>query len=141
MKPTRLLQIVGLSAFLGLATLALPLPAHAWMRVSIGLPLPVPVFAPAPVVVAPQPVYVQPAPAVVYQEPAVVYHERAVVYQEPAVVYREPAWYTAQQVVGGLRYAVDDSPRSGYRRVLWRPQHRQVHARPHRHTRASCLCR
>jgi len=67
MKPSHILRIGVLSAFLGLASLALPLPAHAWVHVSIGLPLLLPVVvAPAPVVVAPPP------PAVVYPAPVVV---------------------------------------------------------------------
>ena len=62
-------------AVLGIATLALPLAAHAGARVSIGIGLPV-VVAPAPVVVAPPP------PAVVYPAPVVV--------APPPVVYGAP---------------------------------------------------
>ena len=63
MKQKHLLRILGLSAFLGLATLALPLSAHAGVRVSIGIGVPV-VVAPAPVVVAPhrQPSCIPPRP-------------------------------------------------------------------------------
>src|SRR5262245_56913071 len=58
-------------AVLGIATLALPLAAHAGARVSIGIGLPV-VVAPATVVVAPPPpVVVYPAPVVVAQPPVV----------------------------------------------------------------------
>ncbi len=64
MQPKHRLRIVGLSALLGLASLALPLPAHAGVHVSMGLPLPV-LVAPAPVIVAPPPAIVYPAPVVV----------------------------------------------------------------------------
>ena len=64
MKPIPLLRIVGLSAFLGLVSFTLPLPAHAGVHVSMGLPLPV-LVAPAPVIVAPPPALVYPAPVVV----------------------------------------------------------------------------
>ena len=59
--------IFGLAMLLGIASLALPLPAHAGgLRVSIGLGPQVPVVvAPAPVVVTrPQPVIVQSVPGV-----------------------------------------------------------------------------
>src|SRR5262245_44589952 len=69
MKPRTLLRIVGLSAFLGLASLALAWPAHARVNVSLGSGVPV---YPAPVVVAPVPVVVAPPPAVVYPAPVVV---------------------------------------------------------------------
>src|SRR5438445_12099238 len=66
MRPIPLLRRVGLSAFLGLASLVLPLPAHAGVHVSVGIGLPVPVLvAPVPVVVAPPPAVVYPAPVVV----------------------------------------------------------------------------
>ena len=68
MKPRTLLRILGLSAFLGLASLALALPARARVNVSIGIGVPV---YPAPVVVAPAPVVIPP-PAVVYPAPVVV---------------------------------------------------------------------
>jgi hypothetical protein len=68
-------------AVLGIATLALPLSAHAGVRVSVGIGLPV-VVAPAPVVVAPPP------PAVVYPAPVVV--------AQPPVVYG-----SAPVLVGG----------------------------------------
>lgn len=61
MKPSTLLQIVGLSAFLGLASFALARPAHAGVHVSVGIGLPVPVIvAPPPAVVYPAPVIVGP---------------------------------------------------------------------------------
>jgi hypothetical protein len=65
----------GLAMLLDIASLALPLPAHAGgLRVSIGLGLPVPVVvAPVPVVVTrPQPVTVQSAPVVVTRPPVIV---------------------------------------------------------------------
>ena len=74
------LRTFGVVTLLGLASLALPLPAHAGgLHVSIGLGLPflVAVF-PAPVVVAPQPVIVQSAPVVVVQPPVVVTEHRVV---------------------------------------------------------------
>ena len=40
MKPRPLLRLVGLSVFLGLATLALPLAAQAGVRVSVGIGVP-----------------------------------------------------------------------------------------------------
>ena len=71
-----LVRMVGIVAFLGIATLALPLSAHAGgvqVSVGIGVPLPEPVVvAPAPVVVALQPVVVQPAPVIVHPAPVVV---------------------------------------------------------------------
>src|SRR5439155_16943662 len=69
MEPRTLLRILGLSAFLGLASLALALPANARVNVSLGIGVPV---YPAPVVVAPAPVVVAPLPAVVYPAPIVV---------------------------------------------------------------------
>jgi hypothetical protein len=57
-----ILRTCGMVAVLGLATLALPLPAHAGgVHIDIGLPLPFPIFvAPAPIFVAPPPVVVRP---------------------------------------------------------------------------------
>ena len=65
-----LLRMFGLVIFLGIASLALPLPAHAGgLRVSIGLGLPVPVaVAPAPVGVTRPPVRVG-EPCVGYERP------------------------------------------------------------------------
>ena len=71
--------LLTIVAIFGLATLALPLSAHAGVRVSIGVGLPV-VVAPAPVVVAPPP------PAVVYPAPAVVVAPPPVVYGSAPVV-------------------------------------------------------
>lgn len=65
MTPMPMLRILSLSAFLGLVSLVLPLPARAGgLHVSIGLPVPV-FVAPAPVVVALPPAVVYPAPVVV----------------------------------------------------------------------------
>jgi hypothetical protein len=64
----------GLVMFLGIASLALPLTAHAGgLRVSIGLELPVPVvIAPTAVIVTrPRPVIVQSAPVVVTRPPVI----------------------------------------------------------------------
>jgi hypothetical protein len=77
-----LLRTFIMVAVLGIATLALPLAAHAGARVSIGIGLPV-VVAPAPVVVAPPP------PVVVYQAPVVVARP-PVVLAPPPVVYGAP---------------------------------------------------
>ena len=77
--------IFGLVMLLGIASLALPLTAHAGgLYVSVGLGLPVPVVvAPAPVVVTrPQPVIVQSAPVVVTRPPVIV--------GEPRVEYERP---------------------------------------------------
>jgi hypothetical protein len=68
-------RMFGLVMLLGIASLALPLSAHAGgLRVSIGLGLLVPVVvAPAPVVVMrPQPVIVQSVPVVVTRPPMIV---------------------------------------------------------------------
>src|SRR5262245_40524498 len=67
-----LLRAFIMVAVLGIATLALPLAAHAGARVSIGIGVPV-VVAPAPVVVAPPPAVVYLAPPVVVAAPPVVY--------------------------------------------------------------------
>jgi len=91
-----LLRTLAVVAVVGLATLALPLSAHAGVRVSIGVGLPV-VVTPAPVVVAPPP-------------PAVVYPAPAVVVAPPPVVYR-----SAPVVVGGY-YGPSYRP--------WRHHHR-----------------
>jgi len=69
MKPRTLLRRVRLSAFLGLASLTLALPADARVHISLGIGVPV---YPAPVVVAPAPVVVASPPAVVYPAPVVV---------------------------------------------------------------------
>ena len=69
---------------MGIASLALPLPAHAGgLHVDIGLEIPVP--AP-PVVVAPYPVIIQPAPVIVQRAPVVV-APYPVVIPEPRVVH------------------------------------------------------
>src|SRR5262252_2518696 len=68
MKPGHVLRIIALSAFVGLASLALPLSAHAGVHVSLDLPLP----GPAVVVPPPPAVVVPPPPAVVYPSPVVV---------------------------------------------------------------------
>jgi len=77
-----LLRTFVMVTMVGIATLALPLAAHAGARVSIGIGLPV-VVAPAPVVVAPPP------PAVVYPAPVVV-TSPSVVVAPPPVVYGTP---------------------------------------------------
>jgi hypothetical protein len=78
MRP--LLWTFGMMTFFGMASLALPLPAHAGgLHVSIGIGVPV---YPAPVVVAPAPVVVYPAPVVVARFPVVV--------APPPVVYGAP---------------------------------------------------
>jgi len=67
MKRVYALRIIGVLAFLGVASLTVPLSAHAGgvqISIGLGLPLPVPVV-PALVVVAPRPVIVYPAPVVV----------------------------------------------------------------------------
>jgi len=74
-----LLRTFVLAAVIGIATLALPLAAHAGARVSLGIGVPV-VVAPAPVVVAPPP------PAVVYPAPPVVVAAPSVVYGAPPVL-------------------------------------------------------
>ena len=74
-----LLRTLVMAAVIGIATLALPLAAHAGARVSIGIGVPV-VVAPAPVVVAPPP------PAVVYPAPPVVVAAPPVVYGAPPVL-------------------------------------------------------
>ena len=85
--------------FMGMASLALSLPAHAGVRVSLGIGVPV---YPAPVVVVPAPVVVAPPPAVVYPVPMVV--------TPPPVVYGAPP-----VVVGGSY---------GPRHRHWRHHHR-----------------
>jgi hypothetical protein len=68
-------RIFSLVMFLGIASLALPLTAHArGLHVSVGLALPVPVVvAPTPVIVTrPQPVIVPSAPVVVTRPPIIV---------------------------------------------------------------------
>lgn len=75
------LRTSGMVGFLGIASLALSLPAHAGgLHVSIGVGLPFPVaVVPAPVVVAPAPpVVVQPVPVVVAPPPVVVAEPRVV---------------------------------------------------------------
>jgi hypothetical protein len=72
-------HMFAIVAVVGIATLALPLSAHAGVRVSIGVGLPV-VVAPAPVVVAPPP------PAVVYPAPVVVAPPPVVYGSAPVVV-------------------------------------------------------
>jgi hypothetical protein len=78
-------RMFSLVMFLGIASLVLPLPAHAGgLRVSIGLGLPVPVVvAPAPMVVTrPHPMIVQSALVVVTRPP--------VIAGEPCVGYERP---------------------------------------------------
>jgi hypothetical protein len=68
-------RMFSLVMFLGIASLVLPLTAHAGgLQVSVGLGLPVPVVvAPTPVVVTrPQPVIVPSAPVVVTRPPIIV---------------------------------------------------------------------
>jgi hypothetical protein len=79
-----LLRTLGIVTFIAVASLVLPLSAHAGgVHVSIGFGLPVAVIAPPPpVVVALQPVVVQPAPVVVHQPPVVI--------AQPRVVYTSP---------------------------------------------------
>jgi hypothetical protein len=74
MQRVYMLRIVGVLAFLGVASLTIPLSAHAGgVQVSIGIGLPLPVtVVPAPVVVAPRPVIVYPAPVVVAPPPVVI---------------------------------------------------------------------
>jgi len=88
-RTKKLLRAFIMVAMLGIATLALPLSAHAGANVSIGIGVPV-VVAPAPVVVAPPP------PAVVYTAPVVVATPPPVVVAPPPVVYGP-----APVVVGG----------------------------------------
>ena len=92
-RMSTLLRTFGVVTLLGIATLALPLPAHAGgVHVSIGFGLPFPVVvAPQPVVVVPQPVIVQQAPVIVQPEPTVVY-QPPVVVTEPQVVYAQPSY-------------------------------------------------
>jgi len=76
-----LVRTLGVVTLVGMASLALPLPAQAGgVHVSIGVGLPV-VVAPAPVIVQPAPV-VLPQPVIVVQPPVVV--------AEPRVVYGYP---------------------------------------------------
>ena len=77
MQPIPLLRRMGLSAFLGLATLALPLPAHAGVHVGIWLPGP-------PVVVG---------PPVIVASPPVVYAAPPVIYGSPWYGYPGGSWY------------------------------------------------
>jgi hypothetical protein len=81
-------------AVFGLATLALPLSAHAGVRVSVGIGL--------PVVVVPPPAVVYPAPVIVARPPVVI--------APPPVVYG-----SAPVLVGGYY---------GYRHRPWRHHHR-----------------
>jgi len=67
-----LIRMLAMGAVFGIATLALPLAAHAGVRVSVGLGL--------PVVVAPLP------PAVVYPAPPAVVTPPPVVYGGPQVI-------------------------------------------------------
>jgi hypothetical protein len=92
-------------AILGIATLALPLSAHAGVRVSIGVGLPV-VVAPAPVVVAPPP-------------PAVVYPAPVVVASPPVVVAPPPVVYRSAPVLVGRYY--------GYYHRPWRHPYYRWH--------------
>ena len=67
MKPRHMLRIVSIATFLGMASFALPQPAHARVHVSVGLGLPIPItILPAP------PVVVRPAPVVVARPPVVI---------------------------------------------------------------------
>ncbi len=74
-----LLRVFAVGAVCGLATLALPLAAHAGVRVSIGIGVPV---YPTPVVVYPAPVVV-PSPPVVVALPPVVYGSGPVLVKGP----------------------------------------------------------
>jgi len=60
MKPIHMLRIVSIVTFLGIASFALPQPAHARVHVAIGLglPIPVPILPAPPVVVARPPVVI-----------------------------------------------------------------------------------
>jgi hypothetical protein len=97
-----LLWMSAIMIFMGMASLALPLAAHAGVRLSIGIGVPV---YPAPVVVAPAPVVVAPPPAVVYSAPVVV--------APPSMVYGAPP-----VVVGGYY---------GPRHRHWRHHHYRWH--------------
>jgi hypothetical protein len=83
-----LVRTLGVGTLVGLASLALPVPAQAGgVQVSIGVGL--------PVVVAPAPVMVQPAPmvvpqAVLVQRAPVIVTESPVVVAEPRGVYGYP---------------------------------------------------
>ena len=92
------LRTCGIVAVLAVATLAIPLSAHAGVRVSVGIGLPV-IVAPAPVVVVAAP------PAVVYSAPVVV--------ASPPVVYE-----SAPVLVGGYY---------GYHHGHWKHHHRHHH--------------
>lgn len=95
-RTTTLLRTLVIVAVLGIATLALPLAAHAGVRVSIGVGFPV-VVAPAPVVVAPPP-------------PAVVYPAPVVVASPPVVVAPPPVVYGSTPVVVGGYYGYYHRP-------------------------------
>jgi hypothetical protein len=97
-------RMFGLVMFLGIASLALPLTAHAGgLHVSVGLGLPVPVVvAPAPVVVTrPHPVIVQSAPVAVTRPPVIV--------GEPCVGYERPYY-------GGYHVGYERPYYGGYHR-------------------------
>jgi len=85
-RTTTLVRMFAMGAVFGLATLVLPLSAHAGARVSIGIGGPV---YTAPVVVAPPPAVVYPAPVVVASPPVVV-APPPVVYGSPSVVIGGP---------------------------------------------------
>jgi hypothetical protein len=102
-RTSTLLRTLGIVTFLAVASLTLPLAAHAGgvhVSIGFGLPFPVAVIAPPPpVVIAPQHVIVQPAPVVVYPAPVVV-RQPPVVVAGPRVVYTYP-YYGAH---GGYRH-------------------------------------
>jgi hypothetical protein len=85
-----LVRTLGVVTLVGMASLALPVPAQAGgVHVSIGVGLPV-VVAPAPVMVHPAPVVV-PQPVIVQRAPVIV-TEPPVVVAEPRVVYGYPSY-------------------------------------------------
>ena len=117
-----ILRTCGMVAVLGLATLALPLPAHAGgVHIDIGLPLllPFPIFvAPAPIFVAPPPEVVYPAPVVVSPEDYGYYGYRPGYWRHPYHVhngyggYRQGGWQRSQHL--------HNDP-GGYPQGGWRP--------------------
>src|SRR2546430_347091 len=86
-----LVRTLGVVTLVGMASLALPVPAQAGgVQVSIGVGLPFPgVVYPAPVIVQPAPVVVVPQPFIVQRAPVIV-TAPPVVVGEPRVVYGYP---------------------------------------------------
>ena len=85
MKLVHMLRIASLATCLGMASFALPQPAHARVHLAIGFGLPIPVtILPAP------PVVVRPAPVVVARPPVVIVRPWRPYYHRPWRLYR--AW-------------------------------------------------